>query len=148
MALETGLFARGLTLLMSLFRGLRRRNYAKRWTGNWEAYTLRGRHLSEPMRGAGPATVSLGRWTLSGKLQFACYECDAQGTPTRYQAGHIMLDPNDPEAATRIGRYLDSAEVYEQRVRMLDKDTLLIIPVPERSTLGNVYATHGWRRKR
>lgn len=59
-----------------------------------------------------------------------------------------MLDPNDPEAATRIGRYLDSAEVYEQRVRMLDKDTLLVIPVPERSTLGNVYATHGWRRKR
>jgi hypothetical protein len=57
------------------------------------------------------------------------------------------MDPNDPDSATRIGRYLNSAEVYEQRLTMIDNDTILIIPVPDGATLGNVYGKHGWRRK-
>jgi hypothetical protein len=101
------------------------------------------------MHGAGPAKVSLPPWWKpSGKLTFDCYDCDGQGQPTRRQTGYIFIDANDPDAATRRGRYLDSAEVYEQRLRMLDKDTILIIPVSENSTLGNAYARHAWRRKR
>jgi len=50
------------------------------------------------------------------------------------------------DSATRVGRYVDSAEVYEQRLTMLDNDTILIIPLPERSTLAG-YTKHGWRRK-
>ena len=101
------------------------------------------------MQGAGPTKVSLPRWwKFSAKLTVECYDCDAQGAPTRHQAGHILIDPNDSDAATRVGRYVDSAEVYEQRLRMLDNNTILIIPVSEHSTLGNVYGKHGWRRTR
>jgi hypothetical protein len=98
------------------------------------------------MQGASATRVSLPRWPLSGKLTFACHEIDKQGQPARYQTGHIMLDPNNPTAAMRVGHYTDSAEIYEQRLTMLDNDTI-IIPIPEHSTLGDVYAKHGWRRK-
>jgi hypothetical protein len=77
-----------------------------------------------------------------------CHDCDEKRQPTRHQAGHILIDQNDPNAATRRGRYCDSAEVYEQRLQMLDKDTILIIPVSGHSTLGDTYAKHAWRRKR
>lgn len=136
-------------MLFSLFGTIRRRQNSRRWVGHWEAYNLVGRDLAQPMKGADTADVSLpGWWRFSTKLTFECYDCDGQGRPTRRQTGSILMDPNDPNAATRVGRYLDSAEVYEQRLTMLDNDTILIIPVPERSTLGNVYAKHGWRRKR
>jgi hypothetical protein len=149
MAVVTGLIGRALSTLFSLFGRIRGRQNAQRWVGRWEAYNLVGRDLAEPMKGAGPTDVSLPRWwTVSAKLTFECYDCDAQGEPTRSQTGYILIDPNDPCTATRVGRYLDSAEVYEQRLTMLDNDTILIIPVPERSTLGNVYAKHGWRRRR
>jgi hypothetical protein len=135
--------------LVSLFSSIRRRKQAQRWVGEWEAYDLKGRDLAEPMKGAGPATVSLPDWwKFSAKLTFECYECDAQGVPTRQQRGHISVDPDDPEAATRVGRYLDSAELYEQHLRMLDNDTIIIIPIPEHSALGDIYGKHGWRRKR
>jgi len=148
MAVETGLITRALSTIFSLVGNIRKRNTAQRWVGNWEAYSLIGRNLAEPMKGAGPATVSLPRWwKFSAKLTFGCYDCDEQGQPTRHQKGHILIDPDDPDAAKRVGRYVDSAEVYEQRLRMLDNDTILIIPIPEHSTLGNVYGKHGWRRK-
>ena len=149
MAVETGLIGRFLSMLFGLFSRVRTRHQAQKWVGDWEAYNLRGRDLAEPMEGAGPTKVSLPGWyKFSAKLKFECYDCDAQKRPSRHQAGHILVDPSDPEAATRVGRYLDSAELYEQRLRMLDNDTILIMPVPEHSTLGDVYGKHGWRRKR
>src|SRR5258706_134730 len=149
MAVETGLIARALGAIVNVVGNLRNRKSAQRWVGKWEAYSLVGRDLAEPMKGAGPATVSLPRWwKFSSKLTVECYDCDEQRQPTRHQTGHLDLDPNDPDAAKRVGRYIDSVEVYEQRLRMLDNDTILIIPIPEHSTLGNVYGKHGWRRKR
>jgi hypothetical protein len=148
MAVETGLITRALSTLFGIVGSFRKRQSAKRWAGSWKAYDLVGRNLGGPMQGAGPASVALPRWyKFSTKLTFDCYDCDAQGTPTRHQAGHIIIDQNDSEAATRVGRYLDSAEVYEQRLKMLDKDTIIIMPVPAHSILGDVYGKHGWRRK-
>jgi hypothetical protein len=149
MAVETGLIGRALSTLFSLFGTIRKRRDAQRWVGDWDPYNLVGRNLAEPMKGASSTKVSLpGWWKFSTKLTFECYDCDEHGRPARRQTGHILIDTNDPSAATRVGRYVDSAEVYEQRLTKLDNDTILIIPVPERSTLGNAYATHGWRRKR
>jgi hypothetical protein len=114
MAVETSLIGRALSMLFSLFGTIRSRQNAKRWVGHWDAHDLVGRNLAEPMKGAGPTDVSLPRWwTVSAKLTFKCYDCDAQGQPTRRQAGHILIDPKDPCAATRVGRYPDSDEVYE-----------------------------------
>jgi len=147
MAIETGLIGRAFGALWSLVDSIRRRRNARSWAGHWEAYNLVGRDLTEPKQGAGFTHFILPSWwTFSSTLTFECCECDARGQPTRQQKGNI--DPNDPRAATRVGRYLDSAEVYEQRLTMLDQDTILILPVPDRSTLGNVYGRHGWRRKR
>lgn len=149
MAIATGLIGRIVTTLFSLFGAIRRRKDAQRWVGRWEAYNLVGRDLAKPLKDAGPTDVSLPRWwTGSTKLTFECYDCDAQEHPTRRQTGYILIDPNDSNTARRVGRYLDSAEVYEQQLTMLDSDTILIIPVPERSTLGEAYGKHGWRRKR
>jgi hypothetical protein len=132
MAVETGLITRAVSTIFSVVSNMRKRSIARRWVGNWEAYSLVGRDLTEPMKGAGPATVSLPRWwKFSSKLTFGCSDCDEQGQPTRHQTGHLFIDPNDPDAASRVGRYVDSAEVYEQRLRMLDNDTILIIPIPE-----------------
>ena len=144
----TGLITKLLGPFFSLFGTMRKRQQARRWRGNWEAYNLQGRQLTEPMGGAGLTTVSLAPWwKFSVKLTFACYDTDTHGQPTRHQTGHIKIDPDDVAAATRIGRYLDSAEVYEQRLTMIDKDTVLVIPIPAHSALGDVYRKHGWRRK-
>ena len=148
MALETGLIGRALSMLSSLVGAILRRRQTQRWVGHWQAYNVEGRDLAEnPMKGAGPTDVFLPHWwTVSTKLKFQCYDCDSQGQPTRHQTGHISLDSTDPDSATRVGCYLDSDEFYEQRLRMITNDKVLIIPVPERSTLGNVYGKHGWRR--
>jgi hypothetical protein len=134
--------------LFSGFRTMGKRRQAQRWVGNWEAYNLQGRDLAQPMSGAGPTIVSLAPWwKFSAKLTFSCHDTDAHGQPTRHQTGHIKIDPDDVDAATRSGRYVKTAEVYEQRLTMLDKDTVLVIPIPSHSTLGDVYRKHGWRRK-
>lgn len=149
MALETSLIGRVLGMFFGLFRVMSRRRNAGKWVGQWVAHDLVGRNLAQPMKGAGPAKVSLpGWWTFSSKLAFECYETDAHGQPTRHQIGRIDLDPDDPHRATRKGRYLDSAEVYEQRLTMLDDDTVLILPVPGRCVLGDDYRAHGWHRQR
>lgn len=134
--------------LRALAHSFRNRRNAARWIGCWEAYELSGRNPGRRIAGAGPTTITLPRWSLSAELAFEGFECDSQGHPTRRQTGRILQDQNDSDAATRRGRYLDSAEVYEQRLKMIDKDLILIFPVPASSTLGNVYAPHAWRRKR
>jgi hypothetical protein len=133
-------------MLGSLGTGIRRRHNARKWVGEWEAYDLVGRTLSQRMARAGPTTVTLAG-LFSDKLTFECYDCDANGTPTRRQKGSIRLDADDPTTAKRIGQYLDAVEIYEQRLRMIDDDAIVILPVPSGSSLGDVYGKHGWRRK-
>jgi hypothetical protein len=149
MAVEPGWIAKAFSMLFGFVGRMRRRHHAQRWTGQWEAYYVIGRDVGGPMAGAGPATVSLSPWwKLSEQLTFACYDCDEKGQPTRHQTGHIQIDRDDPNAATRRGHYLDSTELYEQQLRIRDKDTIIIMPVVGHSTLGDTYAKHAWRRKR
>lgn len=146
-AAETGVAARALGMLGSLGTTLRRRSLAKKWVGEWEAYDLVGRNLGPRMKGAGPTTVTLSIW-FSDKLTFTCYDTDANGKPTRQQQGHIRLSPDDPTKAKRTGKYLDAVEIYEQVLHLHDDDTIVIIPQPQGSSLGDVYGKHGWRRKK
>ena len=152
MPIETGLIGlitRTLGGLFNVFGGMRHRRQAQRWVGVWEPYNLVGRDLAEPMKGGGPATVSLPPWwKFSTKLSVECYDCDEHGQPLRRQTGHITIHKDDPDAATRIGHYTGSAEFYEQRLRMLDTNTIFITPVPGGASLGDIYGKHGWRRKR
>ena len=133
--------------LLNLVGQATKRRQAKRWVGAWEAHDVVGRDIGGRMHGAGPATVTLPAWKTSAKLYVDCYDCDDHGIPTRYQKGHIIIDPNDPDAATRTGWYTGTAEVYEQRLRLIDPNTILVIPVPGNSMLGNIYGKHAWRRK-
>jgi hypothetical protein len=123
---------------------------ASKLVGEWTAYDLDGRSLSQtPMAGAGPTVVSLkSRWWSAdaGVLDFESFDIDATGK-RRSHNGRIVMDPKVPWMARRIDRYEDSHEVAQQHlVISRDPSVVYVFPMPSGSTLGNVYAPHAWRK--
>lgn len=124
---------------------------ARKLVGEWTAYDLEGRGLSQaPMKGAGPTVVSLkSRWwsAEAGVLDFESYDKDDATGKRRPHNGRIVMDPRVPWMATRIDRYEDSHEVAQQHlVISRDPSVVYVFPIPSGSTLGNVYRPHAWRK--
>lgn len=125
---------------------------ARRLVGEWTAYNMEGRGLSQmPMAEAGPTVVSLNShwWSPdAGVLDFESYDIDATGK-RRPHNGRIVMDPRVPWMATRIDRYEDSHEVAQQHlVISRDPSVVYLFPIPSRSTIGNAYPPHAWRKTR
>ena len=123
---------------------------ASKLVGEWTAYCLEGRHLSQtPMAGAGPTVVSLKShwWSAdAGVLDFESFDIEAGGK-RRSHNGRIVMDSRVPWMATRIDRYEDSYEVAQQHLVIgRDPSVVYVFPIPSGSTLGNVYAPHAWRK--
>jgi hypothetical protein len=121
---------------------------ARKLVGEWTAYNLEGRGLSQkPMERAGPTVVSLKSCCLSanaGILDFESYDIDDTGK-RRPHSGCIMMDPRVPWMATRTDRYEDSRKVVQQRLVIgRDPSVVYVFPIPTESTLGNVYSPHAW----
>jgi len=123
---------------------------ARQLVGKWTAYDLEGRGLSKkPMDHAGPTDVHLkSRWwsAEAGVLDFESFDIDDTGK-RRHHNGRIVMDPRVPWIATRIDRYEDSHEVAQQHlVISRDPSVVYVFPIPSRSTLGDVYRPHAWRK--
>jgi hypothetical protein len=130
---------------------LKRHRAARQFVGQWEAYELKNRQLSQhPLSGAGLTTVSLkSKWysANSGMLDVEASDLDAGGTERNHK-GHIILDPQVPWLARRVARYEDSHEVTEQKLVLgLDPSTVYVFPVPSTSTLGDGYSPHAWKKR-
>jgi hypothetical protein len=101
---------------------------ARPYAGVYAAENIEGRG-TRPMQGASLTFVSPRRlWSRDpGILDVYAYDLDSdQGR--REHGGNIVPDPSCPFQAARTVRYLKPFEVSQQRIEMIDHNTLLVTP--------------------
>jgi len=109
---------------------------------HWRTHARRRSPLLSPCRRGKPPRNSTWTVTIATTTE----------SPRDTKKDTSSSTPNDPDAATRTGWYIGTAEVYEQRLRLIDPNTILVIPVPGNSMLGNIYGKHAgdgsiWSRR-